>query len=98
MFSCSVEFNIFKYLIDLDLGFVFSFEESEFFRFFSGEKTSFTVGKFVSWFSDVYFFSYFKLIFFAMKKFFNFFFVRYFNENRVKIGIKLGMYKILIFN
>lgn len=53
MFSCSVEFNIFKYLIDLDLGFVFSFEESEFFRFFSGEKTSFTVGKFVSWFSDV---------------------------------------------
>lgn len=98
MSSCSVESNTSKHLTDSDSGSVFSPEESESPRFFPGEKTSPTAGKSVSWSSDVQSPSHSKSTSFAMKKPFNPFPVRHFNENRAKTGIKLGMYKTSTFN
>ncbi|XP_052677813.1 TBC1 domain family member 30-like isoform X1 [Crassostrea angulata] len=98
MSSCSVESNTSKHLTDSDSGSVFSPEESESPRFFPGEKTSPTAGKSVSWSSDVQSPSHSKSTSFAIKKPFNPFPVRHFNENRAKTGIKLGMYKTSTFN
>lgn len=98
MSSCSVESNTSKHLTDSDSGSVFSPEESESPRFFPGEKTSPTAGKSVSWSSDVQSPSHSKSASLVMKKPFNPFPVRHFNENRAKTGIKLGMYKTSTFN
>jgi hypothetical protein len=98
MSSCSVESNASKHLSDSDSGSVFSPDDSESPKFFPGNELSSKSGKSVSWSSEVKSPSHSKSPLCAIKKPFNPFPVRHFNENRAKTGIKLGMYKTSTFD
>ncbi|XP_055999134.1 TBC1 domain family member 30-like isoform X3 [Ostrea edulis] len=98
MSSCSVESNASKHLSDSDSGSVFSPDDSESPKFFPGNELSPKSGKSVSWSSEVKSPSHSRSPLFAIKKPFNPFPVKHFNENRARTGIKLGMYKTSTFD